>query len=358
MFLVRLFSINNGYFKLKERTLSMAESGRIRKKYYNFAAVSNEILRRRDVSLKAKGLYSLIQSFITIPDYVVYKSVLRDHYCGEGKSAFDSAWNELKKIGYLKQYRMKDEKNHFYYEYELLDTVETDVSSQKISSSISTRINSLKSPVSDFRVPGNPESEIPVSESPNPDKKDTNNIYTRKKNLKENYYQQNNDDEKFKQLCVQSMEKSSMIIDSADFNIPDFLEKNIPLEYYEKNYSAKAYFETEEKWMNYVENLWMEDQKKSFIDNLSVITDFFNEKVFDLKTYDFWEENSKYIKDYILEAINAMKNDKIKIFKINNFTSKKWFKIINKISMQLVDVEEKSVQNPIGYCYSIILNEI
>ena len=66
----------------------------------------------------------------------------------------------------------------------------------------------------------------------------------------------------------------------------------------------------------------------------------------------------KYIKDYILEAINAMKNDKIKIFEINNFTSKKWFKIINKISMQLVDVEEKSVQNPIGYCYSIILNEI
>ena len=309
MFLVRLFSINNGYFKLKERTLSMAESGRIRKKYYNFAAVSNEILRRRDVSLKAKGLYSLIQSFITIPDYVVYKSVLRDHYCGEGKSAFDSAWNELKKIGYLKQYRMTDEKNHFYYEYELLDTVETDVSSQKISSSISTHINSLKSPVSDFRVPGNPESEIPVSESPNPDKKDTNNIYTRKKDLK-------------------------------------------------KNYSAKAYFETEEKWMNYVESLWMEDQKKSFIDNLFVITDYFNEKVFDLKTYDFWEENSKYIKDYILEAINAMKNDKIKIFEINNFTSKKWFKIINKISMQLVDVEEKSVQNPIGYCYSIILNEI
>ena len=149
-----------------------------------------------------------------------------------------------------------------------------------------------------------------------------------------------------------------MIIDSADFNIPNFLEKNIPLEYYEKNYSAKAYFETEEKWMNYVESLWMEDQKKSFIDNLFVITDYFNEKVFDLKTYDFWEENSKYIKDYILEAINAMKNDKIKIFEINNFTSKKWFKIINKISMQLVDVEEKSVQNPIGYCYSIILNEI
>ena len=77
-----------------------------------------------------------------------------------------------------------------------------------------------------------------------------------------------------------------------------------------------------------------------------------------MKTYDFWEENSKYIKDYILEAINAMKNDKIKIFEINNFTSKKWFKIINKISMQLIDAEEKTVQNPIGYCYSIILNEI
>ena len=95
-------------------------NGKFRKKS-NFSIVSNYILRDNCISLKAKGLYALIQSCITIKDFTLYKGYLQSKCC-EGKKAFESAWQELKKSGYLVQYRMQDkESKQFYWEYELLD---------------------------------------------------------------------------------------------------------------------------------------------------------------------------------------------------------------------------------------------
>lgn len=102
--------------------MSDTTGGKFRKKRSNFAMVSNEIIRDENMSLKAKGLYALIQSYITIDDFTLYKSFLQSH-CKEGKKAFESAWKELKDSGYLVQYRMKNAKNQFYYEYELLDVL-------------------------------------------------------------------------------------------------------------------------------------------------------------------------------------------------------------------------------------------
>ena len=99
------------------------ESGRFRKKKINFSMVSNTIIRNENISLKAKGLYALIQSYITIDDFVLYKSFLESK-CNEGSRAFDGAWKELKEAGYLKQYKMRQGGKTFYYEYELLDEPE------------------------------------------------------------------------------------------------------------------------------------------------------------------------------------------------------------------------------------------
>lgn len=97
------------------------KSGAFRKRRVSFAQVSNEALRDINLSLKAKGLYSLIQSYITIENFTLYKSYLESQ-CKEKQKAFDSAWKELKDNGYLVQYRLQDpEKKTFYYEYELLD---------------------------------------------------------------------------------------------------------------------------------------------------------------------------------------------------------------------------------------------
>lgn len=112
--------------------------GKFRKKRINFSMISNEILRNEKISLKAKGLYSLIQSYITMDDFILYKGFLMSK-CPEGRRSFDSAWNQLKQSGYLVQYRMKDEKNHFYYEYELLDVpVHQNVTPEKTGTSVAS----------------------------------------------------------------------------------------------------------------------------------------------------------------------------------------------------------------------------
>lgn len=100
------------------------ESGKIsRRKEVPFSQVSNQALRDKALSLRAKGLYALIQSYITIPDFVLYKQTLINMGL-EGKDAFESAWKELKNRGYLVQKRGKNSEGKFIYEYELLDFIE------------------------------------------------------------------------------------------------------------------------------------------------------------------------------------------------------------------------------------------
>lgn len=101
----------------------MAENrnGKFRQRKTKFAPVSNSALQDDKLSLKAKGLYSLIQSYINIPNYDlrIWKLIAQ---CKDGKKAFYSAWKELKDTGYLKQYRIPSgEAGAFEYEYELLD---------------------------------------------------------------------------------------------------------------------------------------------------------------------------------------------------------------------------------------------
>ena len=96
-------------------------NGAFRRKRVNFAQVSNSALHDANLSLKAKGLYSLIQSLITLPDedLRIWKIQKR---CKEGDKAFEAAWKELKDVGYLKQYRMPGSKRgQFDYQYDLLD---------------------------------------------------------------------------------------------------------------------------------------------------------------------------------------------------------------------------------------------
>ncbi len=100
--------------------MSENPSGSFRPKRINFAQISNTALWDDNLSLKAKGLYSLIQSLITIPgmDLRIWKIKAK---CKEKDKAFESSWSELKKNGYLKQYRIPSgAKGAFKYEYDLL----------------------------------------------------------------------------------------------------------------------------------------------------------------------------------------------------------------------------------------------
>lgn len=107
------------------RIMSKIQDGFFRNKV-PFVPISQVVAKDKELSLKAKGLYLLIQSYITIPNFKLYKSYLMS-VCVEGQCSFDSAWNELKNKGYLKIYKIaKSDAKGFYYEYELLDAAEPD----------------------------------------------------------------------------------------------------------------------------------------------------------------------------------------------------------------------------------------
>lgn len=84
-----------------------------------FTVVQNEITKDANISLKAKGLYLVIQAYISMPDRKWKKEDFRN-LTKEGKKAFDSAWKELKDFGYLKVHFMPDN-GVWRAEYELLD---------------------------------------------------------------------------------------------------------------------------------------------------------------------------------------------------------------------------------------------
>ena len=108
--------------------MSKSQDGFFRNKTA-FVPIPQVIAKDKELSLKAKGLYLLIQSYITIPNFKLYKSYLMS-MCVEGQCSFDSAWNELKNKGYLKIFKIaKADTKGFYYEYDLLDTAEPDTPS-------------------------------------------------------------------------------------------------------------------------------------------------------------------------------------------------------------------------------------
>ena len=83
-----------------------------------YTVVQNEVIKDKGLSLKAKGLYAIIQCHITIPDSAWRKSYF-EAMVTDGRKSFHSAWLELKEKGYLKTHAVyRDGK--IVREYELL----------------------------------------------------------------------------------------------------------------------------------------------------------------------------------------------------------------------------------------------
>lgn len=68
------------------------------KLHRDYTIIPNEILRRKDISLSAKGLFCYIQSLPE--DWVIYKNRLKD-ILGESRRQIDNAFAELEEKGYL-----------------------------------------------------------------------------------------------------------------------------------------------------------------------------------------------------------------------------------------------------------------
>ena len=97
----------------------MTDNGSFRKKA-GFTIAGNGVVRDTKLSMKAKGLYILIMSYITMENLQLTKTLLQKK-CFEGTKAFNSAWDDLKEAGYLKVHMKPGGKRGWQVEYELLD---------------------------------------------------------------------------------------------------------------------------------------------------------------------------------------------------------------------------------------------
>jgi hypothetical protein len=76
----------------------------------NYTVMSNYHLRDKNLSLKAKGLLSLMLSLPPDWDYTVAGLCA---ICKEGRGSVRTALIELEELGYLKRTTVRDEKGHF-----------------------------------------------------------------------------------------------------------------------------------------------------------------------------------------------------------------------------------------------------
>jgi len=80
----------------------------------NFTVMSNYHLKEKNLSLKAKGLLSLM---LSLPDDWDYSMSGLAKICKESITAIKSTLQDLKKYHYLKIHKSKDQNGRFEYEY-------------------------------------------------------------------------------------------------------------------------------------------------------------------------------------------------------------------------------------------------
>jgi hypothetical protein len=89
----------------------------------NYVVMSNHHLRNRDLSLKSKGLLSLI---LSLPPEWNYSLAGLCAICKESQTAMRSALKELETNNYLVRKRQKNSLGHFEYEYIVYEVPHTE----------------------------------------------------------------------------------------------------------------------------------------------------------------------------------------------------------------------------------------
>ena len=89
----------------------------------NYTVMSNIHLRDKNMSLKAKGLLSLMLSLPDEWDYSVQGLIA---ICKENKTAIQNTLKELESLKYLVRTRTQDEKGRFNYIYDIFEKPQTE----------------------------------------------------------------------------------------------------------------------------------------------------------------------------------------------------------------------------------------
>ncbi|MEG0297443.1 MAG: hypothetical protein RR620_12060 [Clostridium sp.] len=78
-----------------------------------YSQIDNSILLNKNLSLEAKGLYSIIKHFSTIPNFKIKRSHILS-ISGYGEKAFRRVWKELKTFGLLVESKVRQGSKWIY----------------------------------------------------------------------------------------------------------------------------------------------------------------------------------------------------------------------------------------------------
>lgn len=128
----------------------------------NYTVVDNFYLRDKRLSLKTKGLFTIM---LSLPDDWDYSINGLAAFLKDGRDSVAKALSELERFGYLKRRRAMDEKGHFAgYKYDIFELPQTDT----------------------------PYTENPCTENPNTDNPITGKPYTENPTQLNTYIQNTN----------------------------------------------------------------------------------------------------------------------------------------------------------------------
>lgn len=139
-------------------------------KHRNFTVMSNHHLRNRTLSLKAKGLLSLM---LSLPEGWDYTLAGLAHICRDGLSSIRATIGELEEHGYLRRRRLRNEKGQLTdTEYTILELPEPPLAPDSSDepgappSPICENRTQAEEPICDFQTLDNPTLGFPALDSP------------------------------------------------------------------------------------------------------------------------------------------------------------------------------------------------
>lgn len=131
------------------------------KKTRDFTIMSNHHLRDKKLSLKAKGLLSLI---LSLPEDWDYTLKGLSYICKEGVDAVRMAVKELEDAGYIERRRFRNERGQLksieYIIYEVPETEEDTIEEPKSENTAQEPV--FCQPISEKSIEEAPTSEIPI----------------------------------------------------------------------------------------------------------------------------------------------------------------------------------------------------
>ena len=102
-------------------------------KYYrvvknkNYSVISNDFIRRKDLSWKAKGILTYI---LTLPDdWKINLNEITTH-ATDGDKSFRSGWKELETAGYIKRYPVRNGQRISHWETIIRESVDIEPSAE------------------------------------------------------------------------------------------------------------------------------------------------------------------------------------------------------------------------------------